>query len=140
MCNECDIASVSVSFKLSHNVRFKHFPQLCVAVTVKALIAEFEEMQLLQADVKGRDSNDRHYFGLVRSMVIGVRRMMSWCDRYDARSGNRDTKKMAIGLLMAMSMLDRTRTPTSLFTDRFLCACIPREHGAWVHVSAPPTS
>ena len=97
-------------------------------------------MQLLQADAKGRDSKDRHYFGLVRSIVIGERRMMSWCDRYDDRSGHRDTKKMAIGLLMAMSMLDRTGTPTSLFTDRFLCTCIDREHGAWVHVSAPPTS
>ena len=98
---------------------------MCVAVTIKSLITEFEEMQLLQVDAKGRDANDRHYFGLVRSMVIGVRRMMSWCDRYDGP----DTKKMAIGLLMAMSMLDRARTPTSLFTDRFLCSCIDREHG-----------
>ena len=77
---------------------------------------EFEEMELTQVDTKGYDSHDRHYFGLVRSVVIGVRRMIKWCDGSDAQAGTKDTKKLAIGLLMAMSMLDRTKTPTSLFT------------------------
>ena len=80
-------------------------------------MSDFAKMSLSHVDAKGRDSNDRHYFGLVRSLTIGVRRMMDWCDRYDAQSGNSDTKKMAIGLMMAMSMLDRTKTPTSFFTD-----------------------
>ena len=80
-------------------------------------MSDFAKMPLSHVDAKGRDSNDRHYFGLVRSLTIGVRRMMDWCDRYDAQSGNSDTKKMAIGLMMAMSMLDRTKTPMSLFTQ-----------------------
>ena len=79
-------------------------------------MSDFAKMPLSHVDAKGRDSNDRHYFGLVRSLTIGVRRMMDWCDRYDAKSGNLDTKKMAIGLMMAMAMLDRTKTPMSLFT------------------------
>ena len=86
------------------------------AGTIKSLMEDFEEMDLLQVDAKGRDSHDRHYFGLVRSLAIGVRRMMTWCDRHDALTGTKDTKKLSIGLLMAMSMLDRTKTPTSLFT------------------------
>ena len=79
-------------------------------------MSDFAKMPLSNVDAKGRDSNDRHYFGLVRSLTIGVRRMMDWCDRYDDQSGNSDTKKMAIGLMMAMAMLDRTKTPMSLFT------------------------
>ena len=43
--------------------------------------------------------------------------MMDWCDRYDTESGTSDTKKMVIGLMMTMSMLDRTKTPKSLFTQ-----------------------
>ena len=89
------------------------------AGTVKALIAEVEKTELLQVDSKGRSSDDRNYFGLVRSLVIGMRRMITWCDGYDARSGSGggNTKKMVIGLLMAMSMLHSSRTPTSLFAD-----------------------
>ena len=108
-------------------------------VSIKGLIAEFKGMQLLDVDARGRDSNDRHYFGLVRSTVISVRRMMAWCDHYDARSGSRDTKKMAIGLLMAMSMLDRSRTPTSLFNDHFLHDYDEAEHGGeWMNCITPP--
>ena len=96
---------------------------------------EFEEMDLLHVDAKGRDSHDRHYFGLVRSLVIGVRRMMSWCDRQDAQSGTKDTKKLATGLLMSMSMLDRTKTPTSLFTQLYRDdSGDDLEHGASVSV------
>ena len=107
-------------------------------VSIKGLIAEFKGMQLLDVDARGRDSNDRHYFGLVRSTVISVRRMMAWCDHYDARSSSRDTKKMAIGLLMTMSMLDRTRTPTSLFNDHFLHDYDEAEHGEWMNCITPP--
>ena len=103
------------------------------AATVKSVMDEFEEMDLLHVDAKGRDSHDRHYFGLVRSLVIGVRRMMSWCDRHDAQSGTKDTKKLATGLLMSMSMLDRTKTPTSLFTQLYRDdSGYDLEHGARV--------
>ena len=91
---------------------------------------DFENKDLLQVDAEGRGSHDRHYFGLVRSLVIGVRRMMSWCDRFDAQSGSKDTKELTIGLLMAMSMLDRTKTPTNLFTQFYressdgVCVCV----------------
>ena len=88
---------------------------LTLAGTVKKLISDFAKMPLSHVDAKGRDSN---YLGLVRSLTIGVRRMMDWCDRYDAQSGTSDTKKMVIGLMMAMAMLDRTKTPVSLFAQR----------------------
>ena len=89
------------------------------AGNVTNLIAEVEKTELLQVDSKGRSSDDRNYFGLVRSLVIGMRRMITWCDGYDARSGSGggNTKKMVIGLLMAMSMLHSSRTPASLFAD-----------------------
>ena len=92
-------------------------------------MSDFAKMPLSHVDAKGRDSNDRHYFGLVRSLTIGVRRMMDWCDRYDAQSGNSDTKKMVIGLMMAMAMLDRTKTPTSFFTALYRDKPGDIEHG-----------
>ena len=120
----------------------------CDAGTVRELIDEFKKMQLLNVDAKGRSSKDRHYFGLVRSLEISMRRMMKWCEGYDARTGNKDTQKMVVGLLMAMAMLDRTRTPTSLFNNLIDRSCSDPKHGVCVcvcvcvcvHASRPTTT
>ena len=102
------------------------------------MIEEFSQMQLLNLDAKGRSSDDRHYFGLVGSLEISMRRMMAWCDRHDSRTGTTDTKKMVVGLLMAISMLDRTRTPKSLFQDLVYRSCSDPEHGTCGHTFPPP--
>ena len=56
--------------------------------------------------------------------------MLDSCEHDDTYTGNKDTKKMVIGLLMAMSLLDGSRTPTSLFTDLIFRHCISLKHGA----------
>ncbi len=88
------------------------------AGTVKDLIAEVEKTELLQVDSKGRSSDDRNYFGLVRSLVIGMRRMIASCDNYDARSGSKigNTKNMVIGLLMG-----DVDAPQFADPDEFVC-------------------
>ena len=69
------------------------------AGSVSALMAEFRSVQLGEVDSKGRNRrDDRHYFGLVRSVVISVQRMVAACR-------DEDEKEDAVGLLMAMSLL-----------------------------------
>ena len=82
----------------------------CVrAGTVSALMAEFRSVQLGLVDSKGRNPrDDRHYFGLVRSVVIGVQRMVAECR-------DEGEKEDAVGLLMAMSLLHGSETPVRLF-------------------------
>ena len=72
-------------------------------------MAEFRSVRLDVVDSKGRNPrDDTHYFGLVRSVVIGVQRMVAQC---------RDEceKEDALGLLMAMSLLHGSETPVRLF-------------------------
>ena len=79
------------------------------AGTVSALMAEFRSVQLGLVDSKGRNPrDDRHYFGLVRSVVIGVQRMVTECR-------DEGEKEDALGLLMAMSLLHGSETPVRLF-------------------------
>ena len=82
----------------------------CVrAGTVSALMAEFRSVQLGLVDSKGRNPrDDRHYFGLVRSVVIGVQRMVAECR-------DEGEKEDALGLLMTMSLLHGSETPVRLF-------------------------
>ena len=82
----------------------------CVrAGAVSALMAEFRSVQLGLVDSKGRNPrDDRHYFGLVRSVVIGVQRMVAECR-------DEGEKEDALGLLMAMSLLHGSETPVRLF-------------------------
>ena len=82
----------------------------CVrAGTVSALMAEFRSVQLGLVDSKGRNPrDDRHYFGLVRSVVIGVQRMVTECR-------DEGEKEDALGILMAMSLLHGSETPVRLF-------------------------
>ena len=82
----------------------------CVrAGTVSALMAEFRSVQLGLVDSKGRNPrDDRHYFGLVRSVVIGVQRMVAACR-------DEGEKEDAVGLLMAMCLLHGSETPVRLF-------------------------
>ena len=79
------------------------------AGAVSALMAEFRSVQLGLVDSKGRNPrDDRHYFGLVRSVVIGVQRMVAACR-------DEGEKEDAVGLLMAMSLLHGSETPVRLF-------------------------
>ena len=72
-------------------------------------MAEFRSVQLGLVDSKGRNPrDDRHYFGLVRSVVIGVQRMVAECR-------DEGEKEDALGLLMAMSLLHGSETPVRLF-------------------------
>ena len=72
-------------------------------------MAEFRSVQLGLVDSKGRNPrDDRHYFGLVRSVVIGVQRMVAACR-------DEGEKEDALGLLMAMSLLHGSETPVRLF-------------------------
>ena len=72
-------------------------------------MAEFRSVQLDVVDSAGRNPrDDRHYFGLVRSVVICVQRMVAEC-RDEAE------KEDAVGLLMAMSLLHRSEIPVRLF-------------------------
>ena len=52
--------------------------------------------------------DDRHYFGLVRLVVIGVQRMVAACT-------DEGEKEDALGLLMAMALLHGSETPVRLF-------------------------
>jgi hypothetical protein len=64
----------------------------------------------------GRDpKHDRHHFGLVGSVAIGVQRLLAVCDAVDAREGRLDTKQRAVGLLMALALLHGSNVPLSLF-------------------------
>ena len=85
----------------------------CVrAGTVSALMAEFRSVQLGLVDSKGRNPrDDRHYFGLVRSVVIGVQRMVAECR-------DEGEKEDSVGLLMAMSLLHGSETPVRLFCGK----------------------
>ena len=72
-------------------------------------MAEFRSVQLGEVDSKGRNRrDDRHCFGLVRSVVIGVQRMVAAC----RDEGERED---AVGLLMAMALLHGSETPMRLF-------------------------
>jgi len=72
-------------------------------------MAEFRSVQLGLVDSKGRNPrDDRHYFGLVRSVVIGVQRMVAACR-------DEGEKEDAVGLLIAMSLLHGSETPVRLF-------------------------
>ena len=72
-------------------------------------MTEFRAVKLGLVDSKGRNPrDDRHYFGLVRSVVIGVQRMVTECR-------DEGEKEDAVGLLMAMSLLHGSETPVRLF-------------------------
>ena len=72
-------------------------------------MAEFRSVQLGEVDSKGRNRrDDRHCFGLVRSVVIGVQRMVAACR-------DEGEKEDALGLLMAISLLHGSETPVQLF-------------------------
>ena len=72
-------------------------------------MSEFRSVQLGVVDSAGRNPrDDRHYFGLVRSVVIGVQRMVAACR-------DEGEKEDAVGLLMAMSLLHGSETPVRLF-------------------------
>ena len=72
-------------------------------------MSEFRSLELGLVDSKGRNPrDDRHYFGLVRSVVIGVQRMVAACT-------DEGEKEDAVGLLMAMSLLHGSETPVRLF-------------------------
>ena len=82
---------------------------IACAGNVSALMAEFRSVQLGLVDSKGRNPrDDRHYFGLVRSVVIGVQRMVAACR-------DEGEKEDALGLLMAMSLFHGSETPVRLF-------------------------
>ena len=79
------------------------------AGSVSALMTEFRSVKLKEVDKSGRNPrDDRHYFGLVRSVVIGVQRMVAACR-------DEGEKEDAVGLLMAMSLLHGSETPVRLF-------------------------
>ena len=72
-------------------------------------MTEFRSVQLGEVDLKGRNRrDDRHCFGLVRSVMIGVQRMVAACR-------DEGEKEDAVGLLMAMSLLHGSETPLRLF-------------------------
>ena len=72
-------------------------------------MAEFRSVRLDVVDSKGRNPrDDTHYFGLVRSVVIGVQRMVAECR-------DEGEKEDALGLLMAMALLHGSETPVRLF-------------------------
>ena len=72
-------------------------------------MAEFRSVKLKEVDKSGRNPrDDRHYFGLVRSVVIGVQRMVAECR-------DEGEKEDALGLLMTMSLLHGSETPVRLF-------------------------
>ena len=72
-------------------------------------IHEFQQLKLREMQQRGRNPRaDRHYFGLVRSVVIGVQRMVAECR-------DEGEKEDALGLLMAMSLLHGSETPVRLF-------------------------
>ena len=107
------------SFPLCLKIAEKHTPVLpspeapvphaVFAGNVSALMAEFRSVKLDVVDSAGRNPrDDRHYFGLVRSVVIGVQRMVAACR-------GEDEKEDAVGLLMAMSLLHGSETPVRLF-------------------------
>ena len=77
---------------------------------------EFKSFKLDKINSKYRNAKeDRHYFGLTTSLIIGLRRMFKFCDDADARTGKSGSKEAALGLLMAMSLLHESRTPLHLF-------------------------
>lgn len=84
---------------------------------IRALIEEFKAFKLNKTDAKNRsgEQDDRHYFGLAKLIIIGVRRMCTFCDNADASTGKTGSKKAAIGLLMALSLLHESLTPRDLF-------------------------
>ena len=80
------------------------------------MIAEFSSLKLHEASAKYRNpQRDRHYFGLAKSLIIGVRRMCNFCDDSDASVGKSGSKRAALGLLMALSLLHESLTPRHLF-------------------------
>ena len=84
-------------------------PRAVCAGNVSALMAEVRSVKLQDVDSRGRNPrDDRHYFGLVRSVVIGVQRMVAACR-------DEGEKEDAVGLLMAMSLLHGSETPVRLF-------------------------
>ena len=74
-------------------------------------IESFKSVKLSELQRKGNRARDPHYFGLVRSVIILVRRMVSWCNSREDEYG----KKMSFGLLIALSVLHESRTPVALF-------------------------
>ena len=76
---------------------------------VRDFIHEFQQLKLREMQQRGRNPrDDRHYFGLVRSVVIGVQRMVAACR-------DEGEKEDALGLLMAMSLFHGSETPVRLF-------------------------
>ena len=102
------------NFLPSHNQSSLHHFRLG---NIRALIKEFKAFKLNKADAKNRSGaqDDRHYFGLAKLIIIGVRRMCTFCDKADASAGKTGSKKAAIGLLMALSLLHESLTPRDLF-------------------------
>ena len=87
----------------------------CLGSTTE-LIKEFKSLKLDEANAKYRNAKkDRHYFGLAKSLIIGVRRMCRFCEVADAIVGRSGSKRAAIGLLMALSLLHESLTPRDLF-------------------------
>ena len=77
---------------------------------------EFNSIKLDEMDDKYRNARqDRHYFGLAKSIIIGVRRMARFCDDSDARAGTTGSKRAALGLLMALALVHESLTPLQLF-------------------------
>ena len=71
-------------------------------------IHEFQQLKLREMQQRGRNPrDDRRYFGLVRSVVIGVQRMVAACR-------DEGEKEDAVGLLMAMALLHGSETPMRL--------------------------
>ena len=75
-------------------------------VNTLALMEEFKSLKLDEMNAKYCNSKqDRHYFGLAKSIIIGVRRMARFCDDSDARTGTTGSKRATLGLLMALLMI-----------------------------------
>ena len=89
---------------------------ICCSGSTSALIAEFNSLKLHESSAKYRNAQrDRHYFGLAKSLIIGVRRMCNFCDDADTSTGKSGSKRAALGLLMALSLLHESLTPRHLF-------------------------
>ena len=101
--------------KISTSLHLSSLLCNCLGNT-RALIKEFKSVKLDEANTKYRNAKqDRRYFGLAKLVIIGVRRMCTFCDNADARVGKTGSKKAAIGLLMALSLLHESVTPRHLF-------------------------
>ena len=99
-----DLQCLPLSICLIGNL-FKSDPSL---TSMAALIQRFRVVKLRKVDESKDPERYRHYYGLVRSVLLTVQRMWEGCSTDEERED-------ALALLVAMSVLPGNDTPTRPF-------------------------